>query len=90
MPRLPQSGQGADMMFRSIALALIITVSAAGAQADPSSIETELRRDTQALLDAIAPGDTATWDRLLDRVRRRVIGFLQRRREAKRLTFADA
>jgi len=66
MPRLPQSGQGADMMFRSIALALIIMASAAGAQADPSSVETELRRDTQALLDAIAPGDVATWDRLLD------------------------
>ena len=30
------------------------------------------------------------WDRLLDRVRRRVIGFLQKRREANRLTFADA
>jgi hypothetical protein len=35
----------------------------AGAQ---SSVETELRRNTQALLDAIAPGDTATWNRLLD------------------------
>jgi len=54
------------MMFRSIALALIITASATGAQADPSSVEQELRRDTQTLLDAIAPGDTATWDRLLD------------------------
>jgi hypothetical protein len=31
-----------------------------------SSIETELRHNTQALLDAIAPGDTATWNRLLD------------------------
>ncbi len=30
------------------------------------------------------------WDRFLDRMRRRVIGLLQRRREAKRLTFADA
>jgi Domain of unknown function (DUF4440) len=28
--------------------------------------ESELRRDTQALLDAIAPGDVAVWDRLLD------------------------
>jgi len=66
MPRLPQSGQGADMVFRSIALALIITASATGAQADPFSVEKELRHDTQALLDAIAPGDVATWDRLLD------------------------
>jgi hypothetical protein len=29
-------------------------------------IEDGLRRDTQALLDAIAPGDAAVWDRLLD------------------------
>ncbi len=31
-----------------------------------SRVEAELRRNTQALLDAIAPGDTATWNRLLD------------------------
>jgi hypothetical protein len=34
--------------------------------ADPSPVEGELRRDTQALLDAIAPGDVAVWNRLLD------------------------
>lgn len=28
--------------------------------------ENELRQNTQALLDAIAPGDVAVWDRLLD------------------------
>lgn len=31
-----------------------------------SGVEAELRHDTQVLLDAIAPGDTAVWDRLLD------------------------
>jgi hypothetical protein len=34
--------------------------------ADQPSAENELRRDTQALLDALAPGDVAVWDRLLD------------------------
>lgn len=31
-----------------------------------AAVGAELRRDTQALLDAVAPGDTAVWDRLLD------------------------
>jgi hypothetical protein len=31
-----------------------------------SAVAAELRRNTQALLDAIAPGDTAVWNRLLD------------------------
>jgi Domain of unknown function (DUF4440) len=31
-----------------------------------SAVGAELRRDTQALLDAVAPGDTAVWNRLLD------------------------
>jgi indolepyruvate ferredoxin oxidoreductase alpha subunit len=30
------------------------------------------------------------WDRFLDRTRSAVIGFLQRRRESRRLVFADA
>ena len=30
------------------------------------------------------------WDRFVDGIRRRAIGFLQRRRESRRLTFADA
>jgi hypothetical protein len=29
-------------------------------------VAAELRRSTQSLLDAIAPGDVAVWDRLLD------------------------
>lgn len=38
------------------------------ADAAPTQKETEaaLRQNTQALLDAIAPGDTAVWNRLLD------------------------
>src|ERR1700753_3907432 len=54
------------MVFRSSALVLLVAGWAAGAQAEPSSVETELRQNTQILLDAIAPGDVATWDRLLD------------------------
>jgi indolepyruvate ferredoxin oxidoreductase alpha subunit len=30
------------------------------------------------------------WDRFLERVRGRVIAFMQRRRESRRLNFADA
>src|SRR4051812_19799631 len=33
--------------------------------ADPTA--SELRQNTKALLDAIAPGDVAVWNRLLDR-----------------------
>lgn len=32
----------------------------------PDQTEAELRTNTQALLDAIAPGDASVWDRLLD------------------------
>jgi hypothetical protein len=45
--------------------ALLLAACGARAAAQ-SSVEAELRHDTQALLDAIAPGDTATWNRLLD------------------------
>ncbi len=31
-----------------------------------AATEATLRRNTQALLDAVAPGDTSVWDRLLD------------------------
>jgi hypothetical protein len=34
--------------------------------APDSAVAQELRRNTQALLDAIAPGDVGVWDRLLD------------------------
>ena len=33
---------------------------------EPTAVAAELRRSTQSLLDAIAPGDVAVWDRLLD------------------------
>jgi hypothetical protein len=48
-------------------LAILLTGwSIATHAADAPPDEIELRRDTQALLDAIAPGDVAVWDRLLD------------------------
>jgi indolepyruvate ferredoxin oxidoreductase alpha subunit len=34
--------------------------------------------------------NASRWDRFIDRARRRAIGLLQRRRETRRLTFADA
>jgi ketosteroid isomerase-like protein len=37
----------------------------AALQREPA-LAAQLRRDTQALLDAIAPGDTAVWDKFLD------------------------
>jgi hypothetical protein len=54
------------MIFRSIVLALLFTGCTVAARADPAAVEFELRHNTQVLLDAIAPGDVATWDRLLD------------------------
>ncbi|HEX4506262.1 MAG TPA: nuclear transport factor 2 family protein [Alphaproteobacteria bacterium] len=54
------------MIFRSIVPALLLAVSAVAARADAPAVEMELRHNTQVLLDAIAPGDVATWDRLLD------------------------
>jgi uncharacterized protein DUF4440 len=55
------------MGFRSVTLILLFAGWAMLARAaDPSPVEAELRRDTQALLDAIAPGDVQVWDRLLD------------------------
>jgi hypothetical protein len=47
-----------------LAVAAPICVAAPAAEQPPMSAE--LRRSTQALLDAIAPGDVAVWDRLLD------------------------
>lgn len=47
------------------ALAILFAISSTTAAAQ-SAVEAELRQNTQALLDAIAPGDTATWNRLLD------------------------
>lgn len=50
-------------------LLALASASCARSSARPASAqaaEAELRRNTQSLLDAIAPGDTATWNRLLD------------------------
>ncbi|MEP6491748.1 MAG: nuclear transport factor 2 family protein [bacterium] len=37
-----------------------------GSSQSPAAAAAELRRNTQALLDAVAPGDVKVWDRLLD------------------------
>ncbi len=55
-------------------LAALVVAGCAGSRnlaarqprASQSAIEGQLRVNTQALLDAIAPGDTAVWNRLLD------------------------
>jgi Domain of unknown function (DUF4440) len=49
-----------------VALLISLPVRAADSLATASAVATELRHSTQALLDAIAPGDVAVWDRLLD------------------------
>jgi ketosteroid isomerase-like protein len=47
--------------------ALLVIAALQTAAADPNlaSVQNRLRTDDQALLDAIAPGDKAVWDRLL-------------------------
>lgn len=61
--------------MRRLSIVMLVGVTFAGASrnvamgqhaASRSAVEAELRRDTQALLDAVAPGDTAVWNRLLD------------------------
>jgi Domain of unknown function (DUF4440) len=53
-----------------LACATLLSASPPGhvaAKADaPTAVAAELRRSTQSLLDAIAPGEVAVWDRLLD------------------------
>jgi hypothetical protein len=62
---------------RSLAVTGLVIVAVAGCAAPrklatqqpiptQSVAETELRRNTQDLLDAVAPGNRAVWDRLLD------------------------
>jgi len=43
-----------------------LPIGTAASDVTPSAAASELRRSTQALLDAIAPGDVAVWDRLID------------------------
>jgi hypothetical protein len=62
-----------DNGFRCIFLVALagalsaVTPAAAASAASDVRIECALRRDTQRLLDAIAPGDTTVWEQLLDR-----------------------
>jgi hypothetical protein len=61
------------VMPKLLACALLLLIACAPSHAgttaarqpDPAA-EADLRRNTQALLDAVAPGDVKVWDRLLD------------------------
>src|SRR5687767_13473368 len=56
-------------LFAALSVAVSLAVSAAGASAPNhpnKALEAELRRMTQELLDAVAPGETAVWERHLD------------------------
>lgn len=48
-----------------LALAAVLTASPARAQQPADSATAQLARIAQALMDAVAPGDTATWNRWL-------------------------
>ena len=48
-----------------VAVLLSLVLQASAAQAVPSKLAIELRAKDQALLDAVAPGDRATWERTL-------------------------
>lgn len=67
-----ESGVNVRHFRATIAALIIATVSCARFGSEDSAhqsardAEIELRHDTQMLLDAIAPGDTAVWNRLLD------------------------
>lgn len=50
------------MLFALLAIAAI---QSAATDPDQASVQKQLRANDQALLDAIAPGDRAVWDRLL-------------------------
>lgn len=49
-----------------LALAFASCARSSARPASAQATEAELRHNTQSLLDAIAPGDTALWNRLLD------------------------
>jgi hypothetical protein len=55
-------------MIRALIGLLALAAAAAPALAEPAppALAAELRANTQALLDAIAPGDRGPWERLLD------------------------
>jgi hypothetical protein len=65
-----RAAKAMGVMHASLVIALLAGCarSSAPSAAPPTQRETEiaLRKNTQALLDAIAPGDTSVWNRLLD------------------------
>jgi len=54
------------LMQTVVAVALLCSSSPAGADATDEENAAELRRITQELFDALAPGNAAVWDRYLD------------------------
>jgi len=66
LPRHIGRGSGTVALIFLAELFVYSHVTADEASSVPSIAATELRKSTQALLDAIAPGDAAVWDQLLD------------------------
>ena len=56
----------AASILQAVAVGLAILASPAQSESPDERTETELRRMTQELLDAIAPGEIATWERYVD------------------------
>jgi len=63
-------GRSSAVVWVSLGALVFTACTARNTSADAATTQQEteaaLRRNTQALLDAIAPGDTAVWNRLLD------------------------
>src|SRR6188474_1319100 len=59
-------GAAVNRLLAISILGLALAVPGAGQSAPPPDPATELRRVTQELLDAIAPGNAAPWKRVLD------------------------
>jgi hypothetical protein len=57
---------GSPSSCLAIVLASAAACAAAPTARPPGSVDAVLRAQTQALLDAVAPGDAAVWDRYLD------------------------
>jgi Domain of unknown function (DUF4440) len=53
-------------MIRALLGLLALIAAPASAEPAPPALAAELRAHTQALLDAVAPGDRGPWERLLD------------------------
>jgi hypothetical protein len=68
VPTPPAGAASGCLLVLAVATfaSLVSPGRAAAKTGEPTAVAAELRRSTQTLLDAIAPGDVAVWDRLLD------------------------